>query len=30
VEEVLEVDLGDPQAMLHLQLAFMIEGILGD
>jgi GAF domain-containing protein len=30
VVEVLEVDLGDPQAMLHLQLAFMIEGILGD
>jgi DNA-binding PucR family transcriptional regulator len=30
VEELLEIDLGDPQAMLHLQLAFMIESILGD
>ncbi|MGY1602941.1 helix-turn-helix domain-containing protein [Geodermatophilus sp. SYSU D00815] len=30
VEELLEIDLGDPQAMLHLQLAFMIEGVLGD
>jgi DNA-binding PucR family transcriptional regulator len=30
VEELLEIDLSDPQAMLHLQLALMIEGILGD
>lgn len=30
VEELLGVDLGDPQAMLHLQLALMIETILGD
>jgi DNA-binding PucR family transcriptional regulator len=30
VEELLDVDLGDPQAMLHLQLALMIEEILGD
>jgi DNA-binding PucR family transcriptional regulator len=30
VEELLGVDLSDPQAMLHLQLALMIEGILGD
>ena len=26
VEELLEIDLSDPQAMLHLQLALMIEG----
>lgn len=30
VEELLEIDLSDPQAMLHLQLALMIEDILGD
>ncbi len=30
VEELLGLDLGDPQAMLHLQLALMIESILGD
>jgi len=30
VEELLGIDLSDPQAMLHLQLAIMIEGILGD
>jgi DNA-binding PucR family transcriptional regulator len=30
VEELLGVDLSDPQAMLHLQLAIMIEGILGE
>jgi DNA-binding PucR family transcriptional regulator len=30
VEELLGIDLSDPQAMLHLQLALMIEGILGD
>jgi sugar diacid utilization regulator len=30
VEELLSIDLSDPQAMLHLQLALMIEGILGD
>ena len=30
IEELLEIDLSDPQAMLHLQLALMIEGILGD
>jgi sugar diacid utilization regulator len=30
VEELLEIDLSDPQAMLHLQLALMIERILGD
>jgi len=30
VEELLGVDLSDPQAMLHLQLALMIEGILGE
>ena len=29
VEELLEIDLSDPQAMLHLQLALMIERILG-
>ena len=30
VEELLEIDLSDPQAMLHLQLALMIEKILGE
>ncbi|WP_177212861.1 helix-turn-helix domain-containing protein [Geodermatophilus ruber] len=30
VEELLGIDVGDPQAMLHLQLALMIETILGD
>ena len=30
IEELLDIDLGDPQAMLHLQLALMIEQILGD
>jgi sugar diacid utilization regulator len=30
VEELLGVDLSDPQAMLHLQLALMIEAVLGD
>jgi DNA-binding PucR family transcriptional regulator len=30
VEELLEIDLSDPQAVLHLQLALMIERILGD
>jgi DNA-binding PucR family transcriptional regulator len=30
VEELLGIVLSDPQAMLHLQLALMIEGILGD
>jgi DNA-binding PucR family transcriptional regulator len=30
VEELLGLDLDDPQAMLHLQLALMIEGILGE
>jgi DNA-binding PucR family transcriptional regulator len=30
IEELLDVDLSDPQAMLHLQLALMIEGVLGD
>jgi DNA-binding PucR family transcriptional regulator len=30
VEELLEIDLSDPQAMLHLQLALMIERILGE
>ena len=29
VEELLGVDLADPQAMLHLQLALMVERILG-
>jgi DNA-binding PucR family transcriptional regulator len=30
VEELLGIDLSDPQAVLHLQLALMIERILGD
>jgi sugar diacid utilization regulator len=30
VEELLHIDVSDPQAMLHLQLALMIERILGD
>jgi GAF domain-containing protein len=30
VEELLAIDLSDPQAMLHLQLAHMIENVLGD
>jgi DNA-binding PucR family transcriptional regulator len=30
VEELLGIDLSDPQAMLHLQLALMIERILGE
>jgi sugar diacid utilization regulator len=30
VEELLGIDLSDPQAMLHLQLALMIENVLGD
>jgi sugar diacid utilization regulator len=30
VEELLDIDLSDPQAMLHLQLALMIENVLGD
>lgn len=30
IEELLGVDLNDPQALLHIQLALMIEGILGD
>ncbi|MCV2488880.1 GAF domain-containing protein [Geodermatophilus sp. YIM 151500] len=30
VEELLGVDLADPQAMLHLQLALMIETVLGE
>jgi len=30
IEELLDVDLSDPQAMLHLQLALMIKGVLGD
>ena len=30
IEELLGVDLDDPQALLHVQLALMIEGILGD
>ena len=29
IEELLEIDLSDPQAMLHLQVALMIEHILG-
>lgn len=30
VEELLGVDLDDPEQLLHFQLAFMIEGVLGD
>jgi DNA-binding PucR family transcriptional regulator len=30
VEELLDLDLGDPQALLHLQLALMVEAVLGD
>lgn len=30
VEEMLEVHLADPQTMLHLQLALMIEAVLGE
>jgi DNA-binding PucR family transcriptional regulator len=30
VEELLDCDLGDPQALLHLQLALMVEAVLGD
>jgi len=30
IEELLGVDLNDPQALLHIQLALMIEGILRD
>ncbi len=30
VEELLGIDLSDPQAMLHLQLALMIDNILGE
>jgi sugar diacid utilization regulator len=30
VEELVGIDLSDPQAMLHVQLALMIEEILGD
>jgi sugar diacid utilization regulator len=30
VEEMLDLDLSDPQALLHLQLALMIESVLGD
>lgn len=30
VEKLMEVDLNAPETLLHLQLAFMIEGILGD
>jgi len=30
VEEMLGIDLGDPQALLHLQLALMVEAVLGD
>jgi DNA-binding PucR family transcriptional regulator len=30
IEALLDIDLSDPQAMLHLQLALMIEGILGE
>jgi sugar diacid utilization regulator len=30
IEALLDLDLSDPQAMLHLQLALMIEGILGE
>jgi sugar diacid utilization regulator len=30
VEELLDIDLSDPEAMLHMQLALMIETILGD
>ncbi|HEV7726623.1 MAG: Sugar diacid utilization regulator [Modestobacter sp.] len=30
VEELVGLDLSDPQAMLHVQLALMIESILGD
>jgi DNA-binding PucR family transcriptional regulator len=30
IEELLGIELSDPQAMLHLQLALMIEGVLGD
>lgn len=30
IEELLGVDLNDPQALLHIQLALMIEDILSD
>ena len=30
VEDLLGIDLSDPEAMLHMQLALMIENILGD
>jgi DNA-binding PucR family transcriptional regulator len=30
VEELLDLDLSDPQALLHLQLALMVEAVLGD
>jgi sugar diacid utilization regulator len=30
IEELLGIELTDPQALLHVQLALMVEGILGD
>ena len=30
IEELLGIELSDPQEMLHLQLALMIDGVLGD
>lgn len=30
IEELLEIDLSDPEALLHIKLAFMIENVLGD
>ncbi|WP_448609765.1 helix-turn-helix domain-containing protein [Geodermatophilus sp. URMC 60] len=30
IEELLDLDLSDPQALLHLQLALMVEAVLGD
>jgi sugar diacid utilization regulator len=30
IEELLGLDLSDPQALLHLQLALMVEAVLGD
>jgi DNA-binding PucR family transcriptional regulator len=30
IEELLGIELTDPQALLHVQLALMVEGVLGD
>lgn len=30
IEELLDIDLSDPEALVHIKLAFMIESVLGD